>query len=79
MIDKARIQKRAKELGYKSSDDKGDYWEKENNKGEDLSVSIRKDEVEIGLVCHPYKEGWIFKKAKTALGAIRIINKFELM
>jgi hypothetical protein len=78
-INKDRIQKRVKELGYKSSDDKGEYWEKRNHRGEDLSVSIGKDEVEINLVCHPYKEGWDFRKAKTTLGAIRIINKFELM
>jgi hypothetical protein len=74
-IDKERIQKRLKELGYKQCDDKGNVWEK-GHFGDDLTVGIRKDKVDIDLVCHPYKEGWIFKEAKTTIGAIRIINKY---
>jgi len=74
-INKDRIQKRVKELGYTKSDGNGDRWEKKRG-SEDLSVSIGNKQVCINLVCHPYKEGWIFKEANTTIGAIRIINEF---
>lgn len=75
MINKERIQKRLKELGYRS-DDKGNFWEKKRG-SEDLSVSIENNKVRVALVWHPYKEGWCFKEAKTTIGAIRIINKLS--
>jgi hypothetical protein len=76
MINKERIQKRVKELGYTQSDYEGNHWEKKKGR-EDRTVSIGKERVYIDLVCHPYKEGWIFKEAKTTIGAIRIINKYD--
>lgn len=75
MINRKRIQRRLKELGYKSND-KGDYWEKKRG-SEDLCVSIGNEKVDIDLICHPYKEGYIFKEAKTTIGAIRIINRYD--
>ena len=76
MINKERIRRLVKELGYETTDSKGDHWTKEHYDG-DLSIAIGSRKVDIDLVCRPIREGWALKEAKTTIGAVRIINRYN--